>query len=256
MIIILNFVLIPLLLIAPFFLSIWRFAKWIRLYPENNFYHYPEGVLDFAFYENKADPAKLDYPEILFMMFAPIAGCIYLPVFKNDIHPFALEHSTSLVAFILISFLSYWLSRFFKNQVSPLIYALLPAGMIIGCVLYLIMAVHFISSMTILGGMIFPYFAIPLFAPIPALLYNIRELIYHNDLFPQKMLAAEWYHPLSKSKFFRLLAMAPWASRPGYYLATAGFAVFIAISMTFFGQDPFSIIKAFTESRDFLLSGL
>ncbi|MEM7103285.1 MAG: DUF6688 family protein [Bacteroidota bacterium] len=250
-----NVVFVVILILVPFVLCIWRFARFATgLRQARNL----SDVADFYPIGKKRQllnhRIRVDFPEFLFMGVAPVLGSMFIYYFRHDIHPFAIDHTPTLLAFISVAYVSYWVSRLAKRRISPLLYAILPLGMLIGCLLYGAMFFHFISGMTILGAVVFPYYAFALYAPIPALLYNVRELILHNRYYMDKMHGDSWYHPVRQSGIFKFLSKGAWAFRPTYYLLLLPTIFTLQALMLQFGQEPMSIIHVFTEGKDFLFS--
>ncbi len=182
------FVIGPLLaifiILIPFIKSITSFNRFVRgehqptrrqVSPTNY-----DFILDVDDYE-EAKPETVsisswEFAEFLFVGVAPLLGVGLIYIFYSEIKPFHIEYVPIVGAYVFIGFLSYWFSRFFKEQLPIFIVALLPYGIGIGILLYIILIIHFISPMTLLGGALLPFLGFPLFAPLPALLYSIREM--------------------------------------------------------------------------------
>ena len=255
-----GFLLMFPLIIIPFCLSIIRYvnyAQWLK----GNEPGY-NSINDYTTILDKPTRLELSYekwkykwefPEILFMGIAPILGSFFIYNFQNDIKPFALDYSPTLITYIVLAYVSYWLSRLFKEKLPAVVNMILPYGMLIGLGLYAVLFVHFISVMTIYGGVLLPFLAFPLFAPLPALLYNLRQIKQHN-LFNLKQTISLWeqYSESAPEKdLFRKLWWHEGFPNPVFVI---GFITAIQIVLYQIGQPFDSLIKVFTESSDFLLS--
>ncbi|MEM6726074.1 MAG: hypothetical protein AAF598_18675, partial [Bacteroidota bacterium] len=104
-----------------------------------------------------------------------------------------------------------------------------------------------------LGVAVFPYFGFALLAPIPAMLYLIRELKRHSLFFPIKMDGA-WYHPAAHTSYFQFLSVRNWINRPSYYLVAAILIIGLYALLALWHQNPWFLIDTFRESQDFLFS--
>ena len=208
-----------------------------------------EDVLDTPVQENQIRPvSKLkswEFPELWFMGIAPLVGMGLVGAFHREIKPFALEYVSSLFLFIMIPYLSYWISRYGKERLSILMNIALSYGMLIGLGLYLALFLHFIAPITILAGAIFSFLAFPLFAPLPALLYNVREIQeqqYHLQIQIQSNYS--WYARLQLS----------WRNLVINLIVVIIIIVGLIFLLSLFGQDIFSIIDVFLEGKGFLFS--
>ena len=110
----------------------------------------------------KKEPGILLIPELIFMAISPIYSLWLVVKFHQEIQPFHLHYAFSLGIYILIAYASYWTSRLGKDQLPDIIKILCHYGMIIGLFIYTLLAIHFLSYLTILGGLFLPYLAVPL----------------------------------------------------------------------------------------------
>ena len=186
-----------------------------------------------------------DFPEVWFLGIAPIMGIWLVVAFYGDIKPFGMKYTTSLFVFILIPYFSYWLSRHAKKQLPIFVNILLNYGMLIGCFLYLALFIHYLAPITLMAGGIFPFLAFPLFAPLPAFLYNIREMkeqnIYVQSQIKNKYSWTSWMQLAPKNIFFNSII----------FLAII---IGLIAVLNLCGQGPADLMLAFINGRDFLFS--
>ena len=234
------------LIIIPFVMAIIRFYRFFRDLKIIDL----DGILDstemeVAVYKKKR---KYDYPEILFMGISPLLGIIFIFIFRKDIHPFAPEHTLSLGVLVVIAYASYWLLRTRKETLPLSVHLWLPVGMMIGILLYFVLFLHLLSPMILLGAAVFPFFAFPLFAPIPALLYNIKALhLQRTWLLENEMIDSTVFLGITFKR-------TPWYRNGVYYLLVIGVIIVLQVSLLPFGQEVDSLIKVFTEGEEFFFS--
>ncbi len=109
----------------------------------------------------------------LFTSFAPFIGFMRFDAFVPEI-PFSKHHVLAIVLLVLVSATCYWVSKFFKKQLSPFVNLLLRAGLIQGIILDFIVTIHFLNYMV--AGIMFPMFGFELLAPPIAMLFLLYEL--------------------------------------------------------------------------------
>lgn len=198
---------------------------------------------------------KVTWSEGLYMGLGPVLGVLFSYVFQSELEPFSLSLMPSIAVLILIPWSCYWLSRLGKTWISPLLYAVLPIGMLIGVPVYFIIGLHFISPVSAMGAMVFPYLGFALIAPIPAMLYVIRELKRHSLFFDVKM-DKLWYHPMGHTSYYHFLSARNWINRPVFYLIAGVSFLGLYAMLSLINQDWFFFITALQDSSDFLFSVL
>lgn len=171
------------------------------------------------------------YPEILLMGLAPLVGIILVYAFQKEIKPFDLEYFPLVIPLILVGYISYWVSRIAREDLTESYGSFLMWGMSIGLFFYPILGIHFISSMTVLGVVIFPFLAFALIAPIPCCLFIYTELESRNFSFEKKR----------------------WVANPIPLFALVVFLVLVGIVL---GYPTDAILQAFTGGEDFMFSNL
>ena len=191
----------------------------------------------------------IEVPELLFLLAAPIIGGIFIYVFQRDIEPFAVEHAPSLLLFYLPAMGAYWWARFRRAELKAQERAIIPYFLLVGMGIYALLFLHFISPSTLLGGIIFPYFGFPLYAPLPAFLYTYRLWV---DLQPKAeeddpYVASEISNDSEWSPYFWRGSMLNWMVLVACLLA-------LYLGQLLLGQSLYSIVAAFTEGQDFLFS--
>ena len=250
----LNIILVGFLIILPFFHSIFAFIehqKKLALGPENDFDE-DSGYLDEDFLDQPKSKRQTSYPEILLMGIAPPFGLVLVYGFERDITPYALDYFPSLAVYLLIAYLSYWLSKYYNKEFQIEANLILNFGMLTGCLIYPFMAIHSISEMTLLGAAIFPYLAFPLFAPLPALLFTFRQLEVHQKFISRQIQETEinslnvnsirWFNNMYKM------------NSPVGWLGLAIFLMVIQSLLGFFGQPANAVFLAFLHGSEFFYS--
>ena len=248
--VILNLGVIIILIIIPLVWFLTQFVRWViglrRKENEKIVFNFHQ----FGYEIDEPEHKRIDFLEIYYMFICPIFGSSFVYIFRNDFQPFKLEFAPTLLLYFAIGLGSYWLSRKFKHRITPLFYGLLPIGMMIGMVSFILSGIHLATPLSLLGTLIFPYFAFPLYALLPATLYCLRELVAHHRSFHSRIFSFYWFHPLNESPFYQWLSKRSWALRPEYYALILPVLFSLTAILFFFGQDPLSIIKVFTESQD------
>ncbi len=208
----------------------------------------PDLVLDHLIKNTTPIPAKKrpSFPEVLYLGVSPILGSMFIYIFKREIKPFDLDNSLTLLMYIVIPFLCYWGVRLWKDKLPDwAVYGSIP-GMALGCVLYSVLFVHFISEMTALGVAFLPIFGFTLLAPLPALGFTIREIhktrAYLNDRIQFKI---DYLQSFSKFTSQQKGILAFWL-----LFGILQCLMFLA------GQEWNSVILAFTEGKNFFFSDI
>lgn len=192
---------------------------------------------------------NLEIPELLFMLISPLIGAGFIYYFSEDIQPFALTHAPSLLLFYLPPFVAYWIARLRFSTLSEGSKVLIPYFLGMGMVIYALLFLHFLSPLTIFGGIILPYFGFPLFAPIPALLYNRR--LWH-DLNLRQKVESDFVEPSStEPSWFEAFRWTGSFQNGALLFGLIG--VFI-LAQVVIGQPLTGIYEAFRGGDGFLFS--
>lgn len=240
------------LIVIPFVLTIVRFVNFFR--NTEVVESTDESLLDaeeVPHLKARQKEKKFTYPEILFMGISPILGIIFVFVFKDDIKPFDINHTLSLGVFVVLAYAAYWVSKIAKQRVNNTVFLLLPMGMMIGILIYLAIFIHFISPITLMGGALLPVFGFALYAPLPAILFNIKELVRHKQFYRQKFAIEDAYR---STLFFQTLGTSPSINNATYYIATLLVIAAIQGLLVLVGQDMLSMMHVFTGGEGFLFS--
>lgn len=248
------------LLGVPFILSIVRYINYHKWIKSND--PLPNTINDYTTVLD--EPTRLgvayekwiykwEFPEFLFMGLAPIAGAAFIYIFQKEIEPFYTPYAPTLIVYIIMAYGCYWASRIFKERLPNAINMILPYGMLMGVVLYTVLFIHFLSPLTLLGGAVLPYFAFPLFAPLPALLYTLRQIKQHNRfaITQTSALWATFNQSSPEREWFRQLWWHEGFPNPVFLL---GMILSIQIGLYHIGQPFDAIIEVFRQSKGFLLS--
>lgn len=174
-------------------------------------------------------------PGILFTTLAPLIGFMRFDAFGPEI-PFSKHHVAVIELVVIISAVCYWISKFFKKKLPPVVNLLVRAGLIQGIILDAIVTIHFTNYFGM--GIMFPLFGFELLAPPIAMLFLIYELQCNLKSAPQNM-ALEF----SAEKKFLLHA--------GIVLALIVVEQAVLLPA---GSQWDSLVSAFTESKGFVFS--
>ena len=259
MLVLIGFIFGLFVILIPFFKSVIRLSRYLNQehIAINSFQSINSQVLDDLDKDSKSsDMPKVpswEYPEILFVGIAPIYGIFLTYAFYRDIKPFHIDYAPSLILYILVVYSSYWMSRYYKDKLPVSIVALLPYGIILSFLFYPILIIHFLSPMTLLGGVIFPYLAFPLFAPLPALLYAIREFSILN-YFIEKKIEELQEKPEPNFTTYAFASQYRWKADFQSVLIFVCLVLMTQLSLYAFGQPLNSLWLVFRESQGFIFS--
>jgi len=187
------------------------------------------------------------FPEFLFMGIAPFVGILSLYLFQEEIHPFSNKYIITLSTYVAITYLSYWISRNYKNKIRLENTVFLSHGMVLGIGVYSLLALHFCSPVTLFGGLVLPFLAFPLFAPLPAILYTCREIKELNIYQEQELLYSEFKNDLTINKFI-------WRNSNNNIITILLLILLIQSFLSLFGQPIDSLWRCIRESKEFLFS--
>ncbi len=234
------------LIAMPFCLAILRFVGFyqqVKQYEDSQ-----EFVLDSLIHsrgESLSFRRGFDFPEFLFMGVSPIIGLFFIKSFSGMISPFDVNAAPTLAVYCVFAWSAYWISRLGKANIPAKLLNILPFGIYIGLLLYPFLAIHFISEIT-LYGMLLPFFSFPLFAPLPAWLYTLRELMELRNFKAEKAMESLATLGNSSRKILN--------DSTKHYLGFGAFILLIQVVLVLFGQEWTSIIDVFTGGEDFFFS--
>lgn len=209
-------------------------------------------VYKFFTQPNYPQADKFSFAEIVYCYVTPVTGCAKIWFFEKE-SAFNPQWAPTIVIMIGIVSASYWISRHAKHKIGPLIFALLPLGMLQGIILYAVFFVHFISGNTLLG-VAFPLFGFELLAPLPAILFILVELQRYHNFFQEKYSTGQFEGATRHKFLIKTLLKRDWISNPWFY---GLFLPFIAIQEGIFClmyQRPDAVVQAFTKTCEFYFS--
>jgi hypothetical protein len=238
------------LIVVPFFLAIGSAGSyWSRRREER-------GALFDTFLKRTAliQLKPFELVEFFYMGLSPLAGIALVYFFQEDIKPFGMSMMPTLILYVAVGWSSYWLSRYKKETLPDGVNVFLTYGMLAGAFLYLLLTLHYISPMTVLGVMIFPYLAFPLLAPFPALLYTLREIRQLQDYMNSKE-EEKREIPGIHSEEKQLVDQIRWRGMVHSGLTFIGFLACLQLFLlVVFGLPLDSLFLLFAGGEDFLFS--
>jgi hypothetical protein len=190
--------------------------------------------------------------EVVFTIIGPIIGFMRFDEYGPEI-PFAKQHVLTVILFVIVATLSFWIARFTSKASNPIIRILFSVGLLQGIILCFITSIHFLTFIPL--GIIYPIYGFELLAPVFALFLLIREFYFYNktefnydDDLPYRQ--EHGFVPIS----FKIVR-APIYTRVVIYGAMLIPLIIIQMLLAYgCGQDIDAIIKAFTHSRGFIFS--
>lgn len=168
------------------------------------------------------------------------------PIMQSSYTPIAFKHMLTFLTFFTISLISYFVLRIKKDKLPPLIACFSVAGIWIGFILTIVWVIQLSNTINNLFVIYFLIF------PLNYILCSVRLLreflstmieSYKNKNYKNKVL--NWCNNFIKKSNNFLLAS---------FLLVLPIICFAVIVLLLFGQQPDSIIKAFTETAEWTLS--
>ena len=195
---------------------------------------------------------KRDYPELVLMGVAPLVGIALVYLFKAEIHPFDLKYAITIGILILMAYFPYWTIRLFRDRISLTVNAMLFHGLVLGQILYILLAIHFISPMTVLGVVIFPYLGFTLLAPALAIFWNWWLLRQHQEYMEAQL---EVVPATEDPDYVRAqkIAWLDWGNHLNW-MRLLGVLIVVQVLLFAFGQPIDAVWEAFRGGEDFLFS--
>ena len=179
---------------------------------------------------------------------------IYGSVYAHE--PFSSEHSITLIVFIVFGFVCYMVLKFLRKTLPPLAEVILLGGVYISCVIQIVGIFQLICGAHPEGidSHVDEYFYIFCLCSVPVIfLVHVTELMVRLALErAEKQATVNYENPvLQKLNFWflngaNLFLVAVVALLP--------ILVIIMMILCLFGQQPDSIILAFTKTSDWILS--
>ncbi len=251
LLIILNLVFIILPMVYAF-LHLSRFLQYRTGKTQKQLISNDELVLDSPFERETTEFVgypRHRYPEILFLLLAPIGGILMIWTMGDKVAAFKYDYNLSVTAYTLLTFVGYWLSKNFRasNALSKTV--IMNYILIIGVILCLFMTLHYYISEVILFSFVLPFFGVPVLSPLPAIIFLSIE-IYKNN----KHLNQALENKIIPKKQERFIAHFRWTYSPQNFIMLLGIISIVQFLLMLFGQPIDGIIRAFTEGKDFFFS--
>jgi len=174
------------------------------------------------------------------------------------------NHIGTICAFILIGISSYFALKFHKKEYSPLLYVMLITGVYIGCIISSLIIIQLMGAVVsevdirlklidkysyyVKIGFIFYMVLIPL-----NYLVNAIALL----VWVTKEKAAFQIDRKYKNRFISIANKCILGCNSWYmpaFVAMIPFLIIVVMVLCLFGQQPDSVIKAFTQTSDWMLS--
>ncbi len=192
------------------------------------------------------------FTEVVYTIIGPIIGFLRYDAYGPEI-PFAKQHVLTIILFVMVSSLSFWIARFTSKTPNPVLRILVSVGLLQGIVLCFITSIHFLTFIHL--GLIYPILGFELLSPVFALFILIREFYFYNKTEFNYDDALPYRKELGLVPIPFKIIQAPVVTR----LVVYGAMLFplIIIQMLFAygcGQDIDAIVKAFTHSVGFVFS--
>lgn len=170
--------------------------------------------------------------------------------------PFSNEHMTSIILFALWGFFSYFLLKFTRRALPPLLEVILLGGVYVGCGLSLVWMFQLLCGARPEGMYfgVFDFFVCLCLCVVP-FLYLIHAILLMVRLVKEKAEKQESIHykkaALQKINLWFLKgANLFWAA----VVALLPILGILVMLLCLFGQQPDGIILAFTKTSDWILS--
>lgn len=176
--------------------------------------------------------------------------------YGTSVHsPIQSSHMLTIIVILLIGYISYIFIREKRTKLSPLVYVINLALILITNILGAVIVIQLSNNLLVFeDSLIKPFYLVyfMMLFPFNFLICSIMLIRQLNHEYATKMFKIEFKNKLLgymneiiiKSNNWTLIAFA--LSLP--------ILIFIVMILTLFGQQPDSIIKAFTETSDWTLS--
>lgn len=190
--------------------------------------------------------------EVIFTIIGPIIGFMRFDEYGPEI-PFAKQHVLTVILFVIVASLSFWIARFTSKTANPFLRVLVSVGILQGIIFCAITSIHFITFIPL--GIIYPFMGFELLSPVFALFLLIREFYFYNKTEFNYDDALPYRQELGFVPIPFKIIQAPVFTRIVIYGAML--IPLVVVQMLFAygcGQDIDSIVKAFTHSVGFVFS--
>ncbi|CAN5460891.1 hypothetical protein BH10BAC1_BH10BAC1_09560 [soil metagenome] len=192
------------------------------------------------------------FTEVIYTIIGPIIGFLRYDAYGPET-PFAKQHVLTVILFVIVSSLSFWIARITSKTANPILRIIVSVGLLQGIVLCFITTIHFLAFIPL--GIIYPILGFELLSPVFALLLLSRELYFYNKAVFNYDDAMPYRQELGFTPIPVKIIQAPFIPRMTIYgvllIILIIFQMFLAFGC---GQDIAAIVKAFTHSRGFIFS--
>lgn len=229
------YIIVFLLLGIPVALTIWNVVTFIK------------------YIVKKSEKKYVRFLEIVAMMLGCIFTLMYISLreilfvpwserlHNNQVHSMvSVEHFPTVMTFVIVGFISYYLLRFISTQKQPpLLLALAISGVYIGIAICIVWIVQTGNDVWLI---IFPANCILIFIKTIFITVNTKnQMIQTGEV------------SIKHKKLARFLNNATNLPLIAFLLVVPFLGIIVAV-LFLFGQEPNSIIKAWTETADWTLS--
>ncbi len=202
--------------------------------------------------QNSFSEIMMTFTEVVYTIISPIIGFIRFDSYGAET-PFAKQHVLTVILFVMVSSLSFWIARFTTKTTNPILRIIVSIGLLQGIVLCVITSIHFLPFIPL--GIVNPILGFELLSPVFALFILGREFYFYNKTVFNYDDAMPYRHELGFIPIPVKIIQAPFIPRMVIY---GGMLIVLVIIQMLFaygcGQDPDAIIKAFTHSQGFVFS--
>lgn len=181
---------------------------------------------------------------------------LYMPIRAHE--PFSNEHMSAIILFALWGFFSYFLLKYTRKTLPPLLETILLGGVYVGCGLSLVWMFQLLCGARPEGiGLygVFDFLVCVILCVVP-FLYLIHAIFLMVRLVKEKAEKQESIHyenpALQRLNIWFLKGANLFLAAVVMLIPILGILVML---LCLFGQQPDSIILAFTKTSDWILSG-
>ena len=187
----------------------------------------------------------------------PYDSALNIYGFSNVHEPFNSEHILTLIAVAVMGFISYYILKFSRKVLPPLLEVILLGGTYAGCILSVVWIFQLICGGWPEGMSMGPFDVLEIFClcSVPALflIHAVHMLTLLVKEKAQKQEKIQYKNTLLKK-------LNLWFLKGANLFWVAGIVmlpmlVLLIMFLCLFGQQPDSIILAFTKTSDWVLSG-
>ena len=185
--------------------------------------------------------------EILFVGILPGIGIAFTDT-KCEEHPFQTESIPTAYTLWIIFAAAYFISRYLKQKLSPIVISIISAIMVIGLLFTVTICIHF---MPMFLAAVFPGIGLMYLSPFFCSFYLLKEIICMNTYLKTYLEKQQTTSGNIVNTFYYSIQQ----NHLGFVtILTAPLLLIIQAVLFLCGQQPDSVITQFTESCGYLLS--